>query len=153
MFIVTDPSSPSGPPYVPILAIFELPTVGTGLKYPNTPWNPEKVPCEGCQTVWAEIVEEQDAFYDQVHHQEWIYAAELAIVILLLIGPLLLGGAATLLYHLRKYNPDVYPEKYYPPAQRARQPDVWKELFFPKASRGRKVAGTVPRNNMEDDQF
>ena len=64
-------------------------------------------------------VEEQDAFYDQVHHQEWIYAAELAIVILLLIGPLLLGGAATLLYHLRKYNPDVYPEKYYPPAQRA----------------------------------
>lgn len=149
LYITTDPSSPRGAPYQPLLAAFLLPEVGTGYMYPDVPWNPPDVTCDGCHTAYEEIVEGQDEFYDLVHDQEVVYSAELIAVLAVIFLPFVFVVLFVVVRKIRNYDYKNFQDV--SPVTNRDEPNPWDDLF--SMNQQRPVAGKVSHHYFEDEQF
>lgn len=155
LYITTDPSSPSGAPYVPILITFHLPKIGTGLMFPDHP-NIFQAPvyCDGCDEVWEEIREVEDHFNNQVQHQEIIYGIELTVCMLVIFVPVILISIFVFAKKLQNYDPSSYPSTPQKSNTRADDSSLWGELF--SRNKKKEVGKSylrVPEHNFEDQNF
>lgn len=158
MYITSDPSSPSGAPYVPIMVTFRLPKIGTGLMFPENPniFN-IPVPCNGCDEVWAEIAAVQKNFNDKVHHQEMIYGTELTACLLVIFVPVIIIAVVVFARKLQNYDPSSYPSTPQKRKKRLDEPSLWGDLFEREnkkvQSRTPLNPHVVPDSNFEDQNF
>ena len=153
LYVTTDPSSPSGPPYQPLLAMFLLPEVGTGYQFPDEPWNPPDTPCDGCQTAYEEIMEEENQFYSLVHHQEWIYSSELAAVMAVIFLPFACVVIFVLVRKIQNYDYTNFQDV--SPVSLKNEPNPWDDLFssLGSAKQERPAGRVISHHNFEDEQF
>jgi len=66
--VTTDPSSPSGPQYLPLLFAFNKPEAGSGALY-NPPMAKDEYNdhCEGCNSVYKQVQKDIDKYYKKYH--------------------------------------------------------------------------------------
>lgn len=66
--MTTDPSSPSGPQYLPLLFAFNKPEAGSGALY-NPPMAKDEYNdhCQGCHAVYKQVQKDIDKYYKKYH--------------------------------------------------------------------------------------
>mmetsp|Transcript_15085 Transcript_15085/g.19078 ORF Transcript_15085/g.19078 Transcript_15085/m.19078 type:complete len:236 (-) Transcript_15085:43-750(-) len=156
LYITTDPSSPNGAPYVPIMVTFLLPKIGTGLKFPNNPNVLGTVNCTGCDEVWDEIFTVEKNFNEKVQHQELVYSLELVGCLLVIFLPIAIIIIVIFARKLQQYDPSSYPST---PQKKRKSNDgasLWGDIFNLGQKKEKNMytsTAVIPGTNFEDQNF
>ena len=110
LYITTDPSNPSGPPYVGVLYVFVKPAIGTGLlNYDpkNPPFYPT-IQCDGCADIDNLVEQIQNEYFGKVNHEETMISIQLVIICSIIFCPFILVVVGISIYTVRSYDPARY---------------------------------------------
>lgn len=107
IYIVTDPSSPHGDPYVPAMFTFTKPIVGSGNHFTHSP-DENTIPnveCDGCDEVWFAIEHIPSSSSNSSSNELELMIITFAVLIVLILIMLCMSGVLILAskrYHFKK---------------------------------------------------